>query len=60
VIQRDVDSLKASLGPTLASKLDAFLQNDFAPNVKVEHVGPPRPHDPTKHAAPPFATGGQR
>lgn len=60
VIQRDMDNLRGALGPKLAAKLDAFLENDFAPNVKIQYVGPPRQHDPSKEAVPPFPTEVQR
>jgi hypothetical protein len=60
MIQRDVDSLKGVLGPKLAAKLDSFLESEFAPNVTVQHVGPPRPHNPVTHAVPPFPAEVQR
>jgi hypothetical protein len=56
VIQRYVDSLTSVLGRELAAKLDAFLEDEFAPNVSIRYVSPPRPHDPDKHPVPPFAT----
>lgn len=56
VIESEVANLKNALPPESAAKLDTFLQTVFAPKVKVQLVGPPRPHDPTKHPIPPFPT----
>jgi hypothetical protein len=60
VIQRNVENLKGVLGPELVTKLDAFLENEIAPNVKVQSLRPPRPHDPRKHTVPPFPTEAQK
>src|SRR5262249_29294244 len=60
MVQHQADSLRGSLGPQLAAKLDAFLDKEFAPNVKVQSIGPPRPHDPTRRTVPPFAAGVQQ
>jgi hypothetical protein len=48
VIQRDVDALKASLGPKLAAKLDDFLQTQFNPNVAVQPMRPPQIDAPSQ------------
>ncbi|MGO9096736.1 MAG: hypothetical protein ACLQGV_16140 [Bryobacteraceae bacterium] len=54
IIEEQVAALKAKLGATPASTLDAFLEHHFAPTVTVNHVGPPRPHNPAHHPLPPF------
>jgi hypothetical protein len=41
VIQQEVVSLKAELGPKRAAKLDTFLQNEFAPKITRQVVTPP-------------------
>jgi hypothetical protein len=46
LIDKEIDALKKSLGPSDAAKLDTFLQYDFAPSVTVQSIGPPRPQDP--------------
>jgi hypothetical protein len=56
VIETEAANLRKALSPESAAKLDAFLQNVFAPNVKVQFPGPPRPHDPANHSIPPFRT----
>jgi hypothetical protein len=59
VMQSDLDSLRGALSPELVAKLDAFLEKEFAPNVKIQYMGPPRPHDPTKRTVPPFPAEAQ-
>jgi hypothetical protein len=55
IIQDEVDRLNAALGPTRAAKLQGLIENDFAPNVRVQTAHPlVAPHDPSKHPLPPF------
>jgi hypothetical protein len=51
-IAREVARLKAALGVERTAKLEAFLRNDFAPNVTHHVLNPPRPGDGTKRLAP--------
>src|SRR5262249_33454402 len=59
-IQSDAESLRGALGPEVAARLDDLLDKEFAPKVKIQYVGPPRPHDPAKHTVPPFPAEVQR
>jgi hypothetical protein len=43
LIEQDVSDLKSQLGPEASAKMDAFLQNDFAPTVKYRQIQIPRP-----------------
>lgn len=54
MIAQEVDALRASLGAQKAARMDAFLQNQFARSVTVQHVGPPPSHDPARNPLPPF------
>lgn len=61
LIEHEASALKTALGPQQAAKLDAFLENEFAPNVRLQYVGPPRPHDPSRYPAEhPFPTEVQQ
>jgi|SRR5579859_7264673 len=57
LIKNEVTALKTALGPKDAAKLDALLQNDFAPNVTVQTI-PVSPRDPGRSKAPSFAQQG--
>jgi hypothetical protein len=52
VIAREVARLKAALGTERTARLEAFLQNEFAPNVTHHVLNPPRPGDAAKHPLP--------
>lgn len=54
LIEREVTQLNTALGAQGAVKLQKVIENDFAPNVRVQSVHPPGPHDPTEHPIPPF------
>lgn len=55
VINNEVNTLKSELGVNDSAKLDMFLQLQFAPNVRVQHVGPSKA--PTSsHPVSPFPT----
>jgi hypothetical protein len=56
MIQREVDQLNTELGPERAAKLQALIQNDFAPNVHAYSHDIPH-HDPLKNPLPPFPQG---
>ena len=51
-IQRAADNLRANLGNENGAKLDKYLETEFAPNVRIQYVGPPRPHIPIKNTGP--------
>lgn len=57
LIARHVDSLQHALRPAAAARLESFLFRDFAPNVRLQLVGVPRPHNPSVSAPPAFSGG---
>lgn len=54
IVAQEIANLKTALGASAASKLDSFLEHNFAPTVTVKFIGPPRPHDPAQHPIAPF------
>lgn len=60
IVAREIANLKTALGKTAASKLDSFLEHNFAPTVTVTSIGPPRPHDPAQHPIAPFTQETQQ
>jgi hypothetical protein len=54
MIEHEIENLKTAIGPKQASKLDAFLQTQFAPNVKVQNITLPPLNDAAQHRMPPF------
>jgi cysteinyl-tRNA synthetase len=59
IIQNEVDQLNGELGPERAAKLQALIQNDFAPNVHVYSTHNIPHHDPSKNPLPQFPQGVQ-
>jgi hypothetical protein len=48
LIERHANNLKIALGARASAKLDNYLENEFAPNVRVQPVDPTRLHDPSR------------
>lgn len=54
-IQREVNNLKAALGPQETARLETFLTHEFARNVTAQKLSAPHPHnDPSRGTLPPF------
>lgn len=53
IVEDEITQLNAALGPTRAAKLQSVIENDFAPNVRVQSVHPLQPQDLLKHPLPP-------
>jgi hypothetical protein len=54
LIEREVAQLNAALGPMRAARLQAVIENDFAPNVRIQNIQPMGPRDLSKKPLPKF------